>query len=209
MSRWYELWLKDSWCKLTLGPRLFQSIYFGSCFRYLTSKVWHRDLGNNQSVEVDLFYILPRVRELPAKQSLFLMFVFHFVRRFSFKQSQRPLRTWLSLRQVIECLLAGSLQLEKLSLWSLPCDLNVILDQLLYRRPRLPSLPSPSDSPLMPLAQALYIELPWTDVQEPTISRLMQQCKRLRYLDVSNCWGITQQDLSSWRTYKRVTVVWC
>lgn len=149
------------------------------------------------------------MQELTVKQSLFLCFCFHFVCRFSFKQSQRPLRTWLSLRQVIECLLAGSLLLEKLSLWSLPCDLNIILDQLLHRRPRLPSLPSPPDSPLIPLGQALYVELPWTDVQESTVSRLMQQCKGLRYLDISNCWGITKQDLSSWRTYKRVTVVWC
>lgn len=152
----------------------------------------HQDQEEN---ELDDLPRLPNLRSLSLK--------------FSFKQSQRPLKTWLSLRQVIECLLAGSLLLEKLSLWSLPCDLNIILDQLLYRRGRLPSLPGPSDSSLMPLAQALYIELPWTDVQELTVSRLMQQCKRLRYLDVSSCWGITQQDFSSWRTYKRVTVIWC
>lgn len=135
--------------------------------------------------------------------------VLNSVRRFSLKQSQRPPRTWSSLRHVIGCLLAGSVLLEKLSLWSLPCDLNNVLDQVLCRRHRPPSLPTPSDSPLMPLAQALHIELPETDVLESTVSRLMQQCRKLQYLDVCNCWGIYKQDVSRWRRYKKVTVVWC
>lgn len=121
------------------------------------------------------------------------------------------IKSWVSLSKVIKCLLTGSPLLERISLVSLPCALNRTLCQLLGRGPFYPHFPvpaNPSALPLMPLVQAQHIEVPRTDVQASTVRRLLEQCKRLKYLDVSKCWNITQQDWSTWRTHKRVTIVW-
>lgn len=132
--------------------------------------------------------------------------------RFSYEHSQMAvIKSWMSLSKVIKCLLTGSPLLERISLVSLPCSLNRTLCQLLGREPfypRFPVLANPSVLPLMHLEQAQHIEVPRTDVQTSTVCRLLQQCKRLKYLDVSKCWNITQQDWSAWRTHKRVTIIW-
>ncbi|XP_008274889.1 uncharacterized protein LOC103353615 [Stegastes partitus] len=127
---------------------------------------------------------------------------------FSYEHSRmKPTMSWMSLRKVLKCLLTGSPLLEKLSLVSLPCPLNCILHDVL-RIMDLHGFADPTGSPLVPLGRVRHVDLLRTDVTMATVKGLMQRSKRLKYVDVSYCWQISQLELSNCKMSRKVQVVW-
>ncbi|XP_034398559.1 uncharacterized protein si:ch211-214j8.12 isoform X2 [Cyclopterus lumpus] len=129
---------------------------------------------------------------------------------FSYEHSQmKPVMSWMSLRRVLKCLLTGSPLLEKLSLVSLPCPLNCVLQDVLHILD-LDQYPfaNSTNSPPMPLGRVQHIDLPRTDVKMITVRSLMQRSKRLNYVDVSYCWQISQLEWLNCETSSKVQVVW-
>lgn len=117
--------------------------------------------------------------------------------------------SWMSLRQMLKCLLISSPLLEKLTLVSLPCPLNSILQDILHRGHLDHQLLAyPSDLLLMPLGRVKYIELPRTDVTITTLKSIMLQSKRLKYVDVSHCWQISHSEWMKCKMFSKVVVVW-
>lgn len=117
--------------------------------------------------------------------------------------------SWMSLRQMLKCLLISSPLLEKLTLVSLPCPLNSILQDILHRGHLDHQLLAyPSDLLLMPLGRVKYIELPRTDVTITTVKSIMLQSKRLKYVDVSHCWQINHSEWMKCKMFSKVVVVW-
>lgn len=121
--------------------------------------------------------------------------------RFSYEHSQmKPyIAECLSLKTILGCLLAHS-PLQKVSLISLPCPLNCVLDDVLQRsnKNQLESLP---------LRGLQHIDLQRTDVKMKTVKSLIIQCRRLKFVDVSYCWNICHSEVDSLR-YANVKVVW-
>lgn len=121
----------------------------------------------------------------------------------------KPAMSWMSLRQMLKCLLIGSPLLEKLTLVSLPCPLNSILEDILHRgHLNHQLLGYPLDLPLMPLGRVQYIELPRTDVTITTLKSIMLQSKRLKYVDVSHCWQIHHFEWMKCKMFSKAVVVW-
>lgn len=121
----------------------------------------------------------------------------------------KPIMSWMSLRRVLKRLLIGSPSLEKLSLVSLPCPLNSILQDVLHRGDVDQRLFAyPSDLPPLPLGRVQHIELPRTDVKTMTVKSIMLRSKRLKSVDVSCCWQISQHEWLACRTFSKVEVVW-
>ncbi|XP_047236366.1 uncharacterized protein si:ch211-214j8.12 isoform X2 [Girardinichthys multiradiatus] len=129
---------------------------------------------------------------------------------FSYEHNQmKPLMSWMSLKEVIKCLLVGSPLLEKLSLISLPCPLNCVLQDTLRNVNFDMNFNADSTSlPLLPLGRIEHIDLLRTDVQMSTVKSMMQLSKRLKYVDVSYCWRISQREWLDCRRFRQVEVVW-
>ncbi|XP_054467423.1 uncharacterized protein si:ch211-214j8.12 [Anoplopoma fimbria] len=129
---------------------------------------------------------------------------------FSYEHSQmKPVMSWMSLKKVLKCLLTGSPLLEEISLVSLPCPLNCLLQDVL----RVLDLEQylfadPTNSPSMPLGRVKRIDLRRTDVKMITVRSVMQRSKRLKYVDVSYCWQIRQLEWLKCETSSKVQVVW-
>uniref|UniRef100_A0A1A7WHB6 Si:ch211-214j8.12 n=1 Tax=Iconisemion striatum TaxID=60296 RepID=A0A1A7WHB6_9TELE len=120
---------------------------------------------------------------------------------FSYEHSQmKPVMSWMSLKKVLRCLLIGSPLLEKLSLVSLPCPLNRVLQDVLQS--------VNLNSPDVPLGRLERVDLMRTDVQMITVKSLIQLNKRLKYVDVSYCWQISQLEWSELKRARKVEVVW-
>ncbi|XP_040010966.1 uncharacterized protein si:ch211-214j8.12 [Xiphias gladius] len=142
---------------------------------------------------------LPR---LPNLRSLTL--------NFSYIHSQmKPAMSWMSLKKGLRCLLTGSPLLEKLSLVSLPCPLNCVLRDVL----RIGDLDlylsaDSTDLAPVPLGRLQHIDLLRTDVKMITVKNIMQQSKRLKFVDVSYCWQISQLDWWDCMSSSKVKVVW-
>lgn len=115
----------------------------------------------------------------------------------------KPFMFWMSLRKVLKCLLIGSPLLEKLSLVSLPCPLNNVLQNVLQRA----SVGTPASPPL-PLGRVKHLDLARTDVQMITIKSIMQRSRRLKFVDVSHCWQISQLQWLDCKRVRSVEVVW-
>ncbi|XP_040897313.1 uncharacterized protein si:ch211-214j8.12 [Toxotes jaculatrix] len=129
---------------------------------------------------------------------------------FSYTHSQmKPVMSWMSLKTVLRCLLSGSPLLEKLSLVSLPCPLNCVLQDVL-RMGGLNLYPSAgsTDLPPMPLGRVQHIDLLRTDVEMTTVGNIMQRSKRLEFVDVSYCWQISQFEWLHYETFSNIQVVW-
>uniref|UniRef100_A0A3Q1EWN5 Si:ch211-214j8.12 n=1 Tax=Acanthochromis polyacanthus TaxID=80966 RepID=A0A3Q1EWN5_9TELE len=127
---------------------------------------------------------------------------------FSYEHSRmKPIMSWMSLKKVLRCLLAGSPLLEKLSLVSLPCPLNCILQNVLHVS-HLHASADSTLSPPMPLGRLQHVDLLRTDVMMATVKGLMQQSKRLKRVDVSYCWQISKLEWSNCKTFRKVQVVW-
>eukprot|EP00064_Thunnus_orientalis_P012920 superscaffoldBa00002039_g12956 len=127
-----------------------------------------------------------------------------FTLNFSYEHSQmKPVMSWMSLRRTLRCLLTGSPLLEKLSLVSLPCPLNCVLQDVL----RVVDLDLNHCLP-MPLGRVQHLNLPRTDVKMITVKSIMQRSKRLKYVDVSYCWQISQLEWLDSKKFSKVQVVW-
>ncbi|XP_013868017.1 uncharacterized protein si:ch211-214j8.12 [Austrofundulus limnaeus] len=123
---------------------------------------------------------------------------------FSYDHNQKkPFMFWMSLTKVLTCLLTGSPLLEKLSLISLPCPLNSVLQDVLLHV----SSGSPAPPPL-PLGRVQHLDLTRTDVQMVTVKNIMQRSRRLKCVDVSHCWQITQLQWLDCKRFRSVEVVW-
>lgn len=123
--------------------------------------------------------------------------------KFSYEHSEmKPVMSWISLMRVLKCLLAGSPLLEELSLVSLPCPLNTVLLNVLIRG-NLRTHSSP-----VPFGRLQHINLSRTDVEVITVKLIISQCKRLKCVDVSYCWRISQLEWLACKTFNEVEVVW-
>ncbi|XP_036000349.1 uncharacterized protein LOC118564962 [Fundulus heteroclitus] len=129
---------------------------------------------------------------------------------FSYEHDQmKPLMSWTSLKEIIKCLLIGSPLLEKLSLISLPCLLNCVLQDALHSVNLDADLHADSTgSRPLPLGRIEHVDLLRTDVQMSTVKSMIQLSKRLKYVDVSHCWRISQREWLDCRRFRRVKVVW-
>ncbi|XP_037635068.1 F-box/LRR-repeat protein 4 [Sebastes umbrosus] len=126
---------------------------------------------------------------------------------FSYEHSQRkPVMSWMSLKRVLKYLLTGSPLLEELSLVSLPCPLNCVLQNVLDSDLYLSA--ESTDSPPMPLGQVQRIVLPRTDVEIATVKSIMRRSKRVKYVDVSYCLQISRRECLACETSSGVQVVW-
>uniref|UniRef100_A0A3B4V6K7 Si:ch211-214j8.12 n=1 Tax=Seriola dumerili TaxID=41447 RepID=A0A3B4V6K7_SERDU len=142
---------------------------------------------------------LPR---LPNLRSLTL--------HFSDDHSQMmPFMLWMSLKKELKCLLSGSLLLEKLSLVSLPCPLNCVLQDVLRVGIQHRYLSAGStDLPPMPLERVQHIDLQRTDVEMTTVKNIMLRSRRLKFVDLSHCWQISYSEWLNCKTFREVKVVW-
>ncbi|XP_071338687.1 uncharacterized protein [Trachinotus anak] len=140
--------------------------------------------------------------QLPNLRSLTLSF--------SCDHSQMmPNMFWMSLKKGLKCLLNGSPLLEKLSLVSLPCPLDCVLQDVL-REGDLAWFFSENSTDLtpMPLGRVRHIELVRTDVVMPTVRNILQRSKRLKFVDLSYCWQISYTEWLNFKAVSKVTVVW-
>ncbi|KAM9857792.1 uncharacterized protein ACBR49_019054 [Aulostomus maculatus] len=129
---------------------------------------------------------------------------------FSYEHNQmRPVMSWMTLRRVIRRLLTGSPSLEKLSLVSLPCPLNSVLrDALSLGGVDQHHCAAPTNSAAVPLRRVKNLNLPRTDVEMTTVKSLMQRSKKLKYVDVSYCWRISQLEWWDCERLSKAEVVW-
>lgn len=129
---------------------------------------------------------------------------------FSYDHSQMmPVMSWMSLRKGLKCLLTGSPLLEKLSLISLPCPLNSVIQNVLHDGNWERCLPAgAADLPPMPLGQLQHIDLLRTDMEITTVESLIQRSKTLKFVDLSYCWKIRQTEWMHCKTLNKVKVVW-
>lgn len=131
--------------------------------------------------------------------------------KFSYEHSQmQPAMSWMSLQTVLKCLLTGSPLLEKLSLVSLPCPLNCILMEVLCMAALRPHpFAGSTNSPPMPLERLRHINIPRTDVEKMTLEILMHQSRRLKCVDVSYCWKISELAWLACKSFSdSVQIVW-
>ncbi|XP_035496178.2 uncharacterized protein si:ch211-214j8.12 [Scophthalmus maximus] len=129
---------------------------------------------------------------------------------FSYSHSQmKPVMSWMSLKKGLKCLLIGCPLLEKLSLVSLPCPLNCVLQDVLHTESLDWCLSEDStDLPPVPLGRVQHIDLQRTDVKMITVKNIMQRSKRLKFVDVSHCWQISQGEWLTCKRCSQVQVVW-
>uniref|UniRef100_A0A3P9C5M2 Si:ch211-214j8.12 n=1 Tax=Maylandia zebra TaxID=106582 RepID=A0A3P9C5M2_9CICH len=116
------------------------------------------------------------------------------------------LRLWQSIKD----LSSSSLSLpEKLSLVSLPCPLDYTLQSVLRTENYEPRASAESTgSPLVPLGRVRHVDLQRTDVTIRTVKSLLQQSKRLKYMDVSCCWQISCSEWLACKKCSNVQIVW-
>lgn len=119
----------------------------------------------------------------------------------------KPVMSWMSLKRVLKCLFTGSPLLEKLSLVSLPCPLNCVLQDVL-RVVDLDLRLCADSAPPMPLGRVQHIDLSRTDVKMITVKSIIQRSRRLKCVDVSYCWQISQLEWWHHETSSKVQVVW-
>ncbi|CAG5921604.1 unnamed protein product [Menidia menidia] len=129
---------------------------------------------------------------------------------FSYEHNQmKPSMLWPSLEKVLRGLLSGCPLLEKLSLVSLPCPVDLVLQQALHRADsdmlRYSNSPCP---PPVTLGRVRHVDLLRTDVQMKTVKRLMQHSKRLKFVDVSYCWNITHLQWLECKRLSKAQIVW-
>ena len=149
-----------------------------------------------------------RVDWLPILNLSFVFFVSPICDRFSYSHSQmKPAMSWMSLRKTLKCLLIGSPLLEKLTLVSLPCPLDCVLQHVLgpHHNPRRMDS---TDVPPVPLRRVQHITLQRTDVTMVTVKNITQHSKRLKLADVRYCWRINKAEWLSCMKSSEVQVVW-
>lgn len=130
--------------------------------------------------------------------------------KFSYDHGQlKPTMSWMSLKKTLKCLLAGSPLLETLSLVSLPCPLNCVLQDVLSMVDVDLDLNADSTHiPPIPLRRLQHLDLQRTDVTIAIVESLTLQCKRLKFIDVSCCWQISQLDSLRCASISKAKLVW-
>ncbi|CAJ1068580.1 uncharacterized protein LOC110001674 isoform X1 [Xyrichtys novacula] len=124
---------------------------------------------------------------------------------FSYEHGQmKPVMSWMSLKKVLKGLLSGSSLLEKLSLVSLPCPLNCVVQDVL----RTNLYADSANLPLVPLGRLRHINFQRTDVKIETIDSLMQQSKRVKCIDVSHCWKISRKECLNCASKSKAQLIW-
>lgn len=123
--------------------------------------------------------------------------------RFSYEHSQmKPYITECSfLKTILGCILAHSPLLQKISLISLPCPLNCVLEELL-RRSNMNQFES------LPLRCLQHLDLQRTDMKMDTVNKLITQCRRLKFVNVSYCWNISRSEWMDSARSGNVNIVW-
>lgn len=123
--------------------------------------------------------------------------------RFSYEHDQMKPNTmlWIHLKAILRCLLARSPLLQKMSLVSLPCPLDSVLQEVLH----ISNIHQFDSLPLRCLQQ---LDLQRTDVQMTTVNDLIKQNKRLKYVDVRHCWNISHSESIDCARSGNVEVVW-
>ncbi|XP_078141381.1 uncharacterized protein LOC139931108 [Centroberyx gerrardi] len=148
-------------------------------------------------------------RDLPSLPNLYSLTL-----NFSYEHSQmKPVMSWMSLKRVLKCLLSGSPLLEKVSLVALPCPLNSVFQDILSRfrwnlHHNQHRGADSSDLPPLPLGRVRHLSLVRSNVSMQTVTGLVRGCKRLKYLDLSCCWEISQLESVYFRTSNNVQLVW-
>ncbi|XP_070819952.1 uncharacterized protein [Chaetodon trifascialis] len=145
------------------------------------------------------------IRDLPRLPNLCSLTL-----RFSYEHGQmKPVMSWMSLRKVLKCLLAGSPLLEKLSLVSLPCPLSDVLYDVMHTVASDLHLPADSTGlPPIPLGRVQLIDLSRTDVTMITVKRVIQQSKTLKYVNLSCCWQISDWERSEIQRISKARIDW-
>lgn len=123
--------------------------------------------------------------------------------QFSYEHSQmKPYITeCLFLKTLLGCLLAHSPLLQKVSLISLPCPLNCVLEELLQQS----NMNHFESSPLRCLQR---LDLQRTDVKMKTVKKIIIQCKRLKYVNISYCWNVCRSEWMDSVSSGNVNIVW-
>ncbi|XP_029366785.1 uncharacterized protein LOC115049006 isoform X2 [Echeneis naucrates] len=144
-------------------------------------------------------------RDLPRLPNLCFLSL-----NFSYDHNQmKPVMSWKSLKQILKCLLSGSPLLEKLSLVSLPCPLDCVLQDVLCEGTWDRHFSACStDFPPMPLSRVQHIDTSRTDVKMTTMKNIMQRCKRLKFVNLSFCWQISHLEWLNCKPIKKVEIVW-
>ncbi|XP_034547440.1 LOW QUALITY PROTEIN: uncharacterized protein si:ch211-214j8.12 [Notolabrus celidotus] len=129
---------------------------------------------------------------------------------FFYEHSQmKPVMSWMSLKKVLKCLLSGSPLLETLSLVSIPCPLNSVLQDVLRMVDMdLLLCVDSTDLPPIPLGRLQHIDLQRTDVKIATVESLMLQSKRLKCINVSYCWQISRLECLNCASVSKAQLVW-
>ncbi|XP_074526743.1 uncharacterized protein LOC141790635 [Halichoeres trimaculatus] len=130
--------------------------------------------------------------------------------KFSYDHSQlKPIMSWMSLKKVLKCLMAGSPFLETLSLVSLPCPLGCVLQDVLSMVDEDLDLNADSTHvPPIPLKRLQHLDLQRTDINIATVESLMLHCKRLKFIDLSCCWQISRLEYLSCASISKAKLVW-
>lgn len=123
--------------------------------------------------------------------------------RFSYEHSQmKPyIAECLFLKTILGCLLSHSSLLQKVSLISLPCPLNCVLEEVLQRS-------NMNQFKSLPLRCLQHLDLQRTDMRIETVNNLIIQCKRLKFVNVSYCWNISRSEWTDSVRSGNVKVVW-
>ncbi|XP_061674330.1 uncharacterized protein si:ch211-214j8.12 [Syngnathoides biaculeatus] len=146
----------------------------------------------------------PDERELPSLPNLCSLTL-----NFSYENNQmRPPMYWMSLVNVVRCLLTGSPLLQRVSLVSLPCPLNNILQRVLRCGDLHPHFGASNTSLPIPLGRVQHLDLQRTDVKMITVKNIIQQSKRLKCVDLSRCWKISYQEWADCKRLSTVKVIW-
>lgn len=121
--------------------------------------------------------------------------------RFSYEHTQmKPYITeCLFLKTILGCLLVHSFLLQKVSLISLPCRLNCVLEKVLRRS---------NMNQCLPLRCLQHLDLQRTDVKMETIKSVISQCKRLKFVNISYCWNISCSEWTDSVRSGSAEVVW-
>lgn len=107
---------------------------------------------------------------------------------------------WTSLKGVLWSLLRGSVQLHTLALIAAPCRLDPVFRLVLDRHAE-------------PLRRLRHVSLQRSDVTMETMTRLVDSCRRLATLDVSDCWSLTRSNVTKLqsrtrRRRRKVHITW-
>ncbi|CAL8248711.1 unnamed protein product [Merluccius merluccius] len=139
-----------------------------------------------------------------ARDLLSLPHLYSLTLNFDYEHQRKPVMSWRALERVLLSLLWGSPLLETVSLTALPCHLNPVLSIIStqtwklghhhHPHQHLPGAGASSPLPSAPLGRVTHLGLARSDVTMATVSRLVEGCRHMRFMDLSCCWEISRID---------------